>query len=591
MPTDDLHGSHSCPDDSLAKPSDDFGRGAVEPIVRGGLGQLGQKTNATQAHELARRYKVDEHRLRRILERMSCDSALESATESEQYDEMLRCGALLRPHLKPALESLPTEDALTLFEAEDLTQLTNRVLGTEYLRGMSDYLRTLHELERLIESFPSYLERNRTHLLTTGYPETSFEPSQWLQTWLGNLYYTKLPISIDKTIPVPSSGGYDTADTAVEELPSGYTYTYQWGKRAAIGEDVGKKGFRKCTYEEADLLGGLAVQDVDAVAEIRSQLFDLKIDTLALLFKRLRRRDVSRLPNELVELIYQALSARGTELCFGMDRFYRARAHTDSSGLPPGGLSNLLEMAWHLKQEVDIGTWRKTRKEIAGLIDIDSLGRPQLSMDHYFSAIHTGDHQALDRALCLLDQLQSEANKARDVYCEQVYQALHRSYGGLTTRPEERPETARAMAQTIVEFIQQAGQEAAALAATPTELQEHAEKVLVVQDSGLFVTYYGEVVKLTPTERKVLIALAQRPGKSVAVGDLGRAGWGPDGPNDFGSVRSIISQIRGKLAHAARQAANAGREVRDKAIETRRGRFSLAAYELLLSPFEVVVLD
>ncbi len=565
MPTDDSHGSDYCPDDSLAEPSDDFGRGGVEPIVRGGLGVLGQQTNATQARELARRHKADAHRLRRILERMSSYDALESATEAELFDEMPRYGALLRPHLKLAIEILPAEDALTMFEAEDLTQLTKRVLGTEYLCAMSDQLRTLDELERLIESFLSYLERNRTHLLRTGYPETSFEPSEWLQTWLGNLYYTKLPTSIDKTRPVRSTGGYDTADTAVEELPSEYTYRYHWGKRAAIGEEVGKKGLRKCTYEEAALLGGLSVPDADAVAEIRSKLFDLKIDVLALLLKRLRRRDVSKLPNELVESIYQALSGRGVELCFGMDRFYRARARADSSGLLPGGLSTLLEVAWHLKQEVDIGTWRKTRKEIADLIDIDSLGRPQLSVNHYFSAIHTGQDQALDGALCLLDQLQAEANRARAVYYEQVDQLLYRSYGGLTTRPEERPERARAMAQTMAEFLQQeTGREAAAVATAP-QLEENVFRKEV--DSWR-VVYQGKEAQVKDTlGMHHICQLLSNPGQELSAIWLDSQLPMPKDGKAESAIPTISVQEAPQDAYEQPWSADPGKAIDDQAVK------------------------
>ncbi len=88
--------------------------------------------------------------------------------------------------------------------------------------------------------------------------------------------------------------------------------------------------------------------------------------------------------------------------------------------------------------------------------------------------------------------------------------------------------------------------------------------LLTLVDGGMFVRYCGQDLSLTLTQRRVLVALASRPSRPVALGDIGNAGWPPDGPSDFDSVRQIISQLRRKLT-AAR--ASAGPETLDAPLD------------------------
>jgi len=126
-----------------------------------------------------------------------------------------------------------------------------------------------------------------------------------------------------------------------------------------------------------------------------------------------------------------------------------------------------------------------------------------------------------------------------------------------------------------------------ALPAT-SEDETPAEPLLVIAEEGLEVTYAGQKVYLTPTERKVFIALAQQPGRPLPYFDLDQAGW--DGAlYDFSSIRAVIAKIRGKLAEAAESAGLDPQEARE-IIHTRRGRHGEgSAYELTLSAKQVVV--
>ena len=114
------------------------------------------------------------------------------------------------------------------------------------------------------------------------------------------------------------------------------------------------------------------------------------------------------------------------------------------------------------------------------------------------------------------------------------------------------------------------------------------EPVLVIEEEGRVVTYAGEAVPLTPTEHRVLVALARRPGRPVAVGNLGRAGWPPDGQTDLANVKTIISQLRRRLNPLARSASAVELGLPKDVIDTAKGRFDDATtYALALKEYQV----
>ena len=112
--------------------------------------------------------------------------------------------------------------------------------------------------------------------------------------------------------------------------------------------------------------------------------------------------------------------------------------------------------------------------------------------------------------------------------------------------------------------------------------------LLVIADQGLVARYCGQDLRLTPTERRVLLALASRPSRPLALGEIGSAGWPPDGPSDFGSVRQIIARLRSKFASARARAGPEPLEVPPQVIETSYGRYGEgSSYALALKPYQV----
>ncbi len=473
------------------------------------LRQREQNEIDRQVDRLASLYKVDVQRVRRILESMSYYRTPGCATKSELHDEILRCGVLLRPHLEQALKSLPAEDALGLFENEDLTELTKRVLGTPYLGFMGHRLHALDELESLVESFLYYLGRNQEHIVNTGYPATSFEPSPWLEQWLAKTYYTRLPARAEKSRPQHLAGDAQRAETSAEPVILECTYTYTWTTAAPATDQGGSRAQpRQCAYEEADLLHGLDPDDARRLTEMRPRLFELKVETLKLLVQCLRSRDVATLRAECAQSVGEALSGRGFEFCIGMDRLYRAYAPNVSTetqpsigGLLPGGLSCLLEVVWHIEQEVRIGTWCRTRKALGPLVAIDPAGRTELTIDDYFDVVRTPHRQNLDSALAVLEALQTQANEARDAYYQEVNKAFDKFYGGSTSRPEDRPEFSRIIeskAQDFTEFYKAELKRlvSQSLGGAPVRKASPVGNVFRKEDEDWTITYDGQSIRL-----------------------------------------------------------------------------------------------
>jgi len=63
------------------------------------------------------------------------------------------------------------------------------------------------------------------------------------------------------------------------------------------------------------------------------------------------------------------------------------------------------------------------------------------------------------------------------------------------------------------------------------------------------VTRNGELIPLTPTEFKLLIALMRHPGEVISAEDLVREVWGPQYANEIGFVRRYIWHLRQKMEY------------------------------------------
>jgi len=125
-------------------------------------------------------------------------------------------------------------------------------------------------------------------------------------------------------------------------------------------------------------------------------------------------------------------------------------------------------------------------------------------------------------------------------------------------------------------FAELAARIAAVLARTEHSREEGQASVVVAGDLVIDlkrrrVTLAGKPVALTPTEYRLLAALAQRPGEVVAEAELLRQAWGPLRRHPAGYVRRYIWFLRRKLERDP---------TRPEIIQTARG----FGYRLAASP-------
>jgi len=144
-----------------------------------------------EAKKLSSHYDLECARVRAILEKTAYLPDI--LDPGEQLEFIQKYGPIFRPHLAEVLEFFPPKEALELLESDKLPQIQKSLIWLEGL--LWDYMLyyTLDELQRVTASFICHLERNREHLINTGYPAMSFEECKYLETQLGKLYYVKLP--------------------------------------------------------------------------------------------------------------------------------------------------------------------------------------------------------------------------------------------------------------------------------------------------------------------------------------------------------------------------------------------------------------
>ena len=95
-------------------------------------------------------------------------------------------------HIGDALFQLPAEETLTLFE-QDLEELKSRIQITAYLSNEHVPFYSIEDLGNLIGLLLEHQEENKDSLIQTGYPQTGFIQSPWLDSGLAFLYATKMP--------------------------------------------------------------------------------------------------------------------------------------------------------------------------------------------------------------------------------------------------------------------------------------------------------------------------------------------------------------------------------------------------------------
>ncbi len=83
-------------------------------------------------------------------------------------------------------------------------------------------------------------------------------------------------------------------------------------------------------------------------------------------------------------------------------------------------MSQLFELTWYVEEEMTLGFWRRTREAVGDLVELDSLGRPQITVRDYFQVIGKPQQQVLDDALDLHFRVREKLAGHADMFEQRI---------------------------------------------------------------------------------------------------------------------------------------------------------------------------
>jgi hypothetical protein len=360
----------------------------------------------SEAQELSKTHGLDEKRVVKVLHKLA---------EINWYDP----DYVIYSELEKAFNYLSPQDALELFEKEDLTRLATRVMLIEHLNDRTIPFYALDKLADLTKEFISHLHKNKEHLLRTGFPETTFEKSPWLNKHLNKLYYFKLPIFESFTLNdykykpwatllfddikysstisrTPENREMNSKYEESEEL----VFNYKWAKKASYFDFAGRDTNQSdvitnldlyerlrlhhldisesitCEYGEADVISGFSDEDVVKLTDLREKVFNLKISVLEKLYDSAKSKSKYKLIDDCTKIIKAYLTVEDFNFLIKTDHFYtnmiygeRISYSNNSSSLiyNNAGLSDLLMVIGHFHKEIELSTMDEISKALNDL--------------------------------------------------------------------------------------------------------------------------------------------------------------------------------------------------------------------------------
>lgn len=392
-----------------------------------------------EAEALARGTGLDPDRVRSVLERTARDWQGRRLPDKGGFDDLER-GVMFWPSLEAACYYMRPDEALWLFERADLRRLEERVVFVDYLADPGTPLYSLDELAWLTKSLISYFERNREHLVRTGYPKTTFERSSWLRAHLAKLYFVKLPVEVRTrwTANREFECSYKwprqpPEDLGMREAPfetglAGLTPGYMYGSRGKVYTSEGEP-IEFVPYEEAALMQNLAPEKAIHLEAGRALLLDLKIRVLGELLEAVRTRRATHLWQNCLGHMTELVTADQVGFYLRMDAFYSgcdwvAGDTVAPGGYMAGGFTDLLKVIGHYEKELRIGLLARTREALSDLVRLGSLYSPRLAIHSYFEVAEQAAEMALDRAYAVFPSLQAEEEAFWSEYRTRVNRSL-----------------------------------------------------------------------------------------------------------------------------------------------------------------------
>lgn len=228
------------------------------------------------------------------------------------------------PSFEEALQYMSPLDAAKLFLESDPTELANLEDFFIGLLQVETSLYLLDELRGALCSFVKFLDKNSNALIERGEPEFEFEESPWINLSLSRLYQK---------------------DPALRP-------TEEWRIN-------------------------------------RSELYALKLNILDEVIKVLEKKNASELWPECVKRFREHgfTDPKKAEFYLKLDALYLAlqRQHgkrlSSESVIYSGGISNIFDLVFHVKNEIEFGKQRRKREVLIGLIEKSDKQPPRFRQD------------------------------------------------------------------------------------------------------------------------------------------------------------------------------------------------------------------
>jgi hypothetical protein len=398
------------------------------------------------ANTFARKFKVDADRVRAVFERMVAQFAGATPTSLLGRDPRDRVRSLHIPRLSTATNCLGPDAALTLFEQADLGDLTRRLTAMSYLISEPAFL-TLEELADQVEAAADQLSLNRTALIATGLPVTSFGFG-WLWQMLTYVYPIKMFNGLEMTRI--KDGTQQLANPiGIHRLE--YQCSYSWVCRRSSATSPSRASrsstrTRKrrlsipCTYDEAPLIKGLDETSATRLEAGRAAFIDVEIQVLRQLAAALRAQDATNLWRDCLQMITDTILASDAAFYLEIDRLYTSddiltgqSVGSGNAWVLQGGLSNLFRLIGHCEKELTIGTLARTRRALPA--QITDRGELYRQSSPYYRAVGQPWQAQLDRALDQYWALEAHEATFWDTYRIRVNEALENEfYAEVVTR-------------------------------------------------------------------------------------------------------------------------------------------------------------
>jgi hypothetical protein len=349
-----------------------------------------------------------------------------------------------------ALGALPPEDALRLFEEEDLPGLAQRAMAMQFVAHEFTPLYTRGELTDLARHCVAHLERNTESLLLTGHPKTNFARSPFFDWHLTRLNFTKIPLTLQRGRQPSSQIAAERDGVAETDHLGNLAYSYTWAREPAeslggrILTDLGDGDaflslpsyrwcdgvpttlqgdpIHACSYEDAALAPGLCREDAARLESMRRRLLGLRIDIVRRLSGASSARRAYDLEEECFARLAEALTYDDAQFLLAMDKFYEglhggagfAWAPVKSMAFHNGGLGDLLDVVGHFAEEVEVGWMHWTA------VSLRAAARGS-RVPSYYAAVASGMRPAVD---VLLDRF-LELAAAGDTYLSECGTRAH----------------------------------------------------------------------------------------------------------------------------------------------------------------------